>query len=216
MPLRLAVALAIAVLSVAPAVRAQSAPDPWAPPGAYVPPPPGAPLVHLTFTADRPGAVLVRRVPLMPGGQLDISGGFQGQIGSAVGQVAVCKAPCVADVPAGTSYAVGGLAFRQSPAFEITGAHPRVKVDAHVGTENGLIGGIVLASVGGLVGLVGLSIVPIAILEDSRTLALVSAGGLVLGVAGVATGISMVVDSETKLDVRTAAVERGVRVGFVF
>jgi hypothetical protein len=222
--------IVVAVASLAaPVARAQSAPDPWAPGTQGAAPPPAAPAaagappaVWVTVAADQPGAVLVRHVAA-PG--LDTAGGFQGQVGQTT-RVPVCKAPCGMYVPAGATYAVGGTGYRQSPGFELTGRYPRVKVAARMGTENGLIGGIVLAAAGGFVGLVGLALVPVGFIEDSNGLKVAGGVAFGAGLAGLITGISMAAGSETKIEVQQAAVapaRRGSRAaigltpfGFVF
>ena len=210
-PIVVGAVAALAALLTAPAARAQ-APAPgrnqWAPAAPPAAPPPGArrgggpPLVYVTVVADRPDAVLLQQVPAPYG--LDTAGGFQGQVGQT-SRVQVCKAPCGAYVPAARTYAVGGTGYRQSPGFELTGHYPRIKVAARVGTENALLGGIVLAGAGAFTGLVGLGLLPFAVYKHSTSLEIGAAAALGLGIAGFATGISMASGSETKVELETAA-----------
>jgi hypothetical protein len=157
----------------------------------------GGGTVHVVVEASEPGAVLLRQTPSQQ--RVDTAGGFQGNVGLAMENKQVCAAPCSADVPAGASYAVGGLGFRQSRPFVLTGENPTVKVSAQVGTENAFIGGIFLGVGGGLVGLVGLPLIPVGLIVDKPALSIVGGGLVVAGIAGVVTGIIMAAGSETKL-----------------
>lgn len=153
--------------------------------------------VHVVVEASEPGAVLLRQTPSQQ--RVDTAGGFQGNVGVTMESKQVCAAPCRADVPAGGSYAVGGVGFRQSRPFVLTGENPTVKVSAQVGTENAFIGGIFLGAGGGLVGFAGLVTLPIGIFLDKPGVTIVGGVLLVAGVAGVVTGIMMAAGSETKL-----------------
>jgi hypothetical protein len=147
--------------------------------------------------------VLLRQTPSQE--RVDTAGGFQGNVGLTMESKQVCTAPCSADVPAGSAYAVGGLGLRQSRPFLLTGENRTVKVDAQVGTENAFIGGIFLGVGGGLVGLVGLPLIPVGIIVDKPAVSIVGGVMLGAGIAGVVTGIMMAAGSETKLTLTPGA-----------
>ena len=151
--------------------------------------------VYVTLEADAPGAVLVRPAP--SDRRMDAQGGFNGNLGLTSESKPVCVSPCAVSVPAGSTFAVGGLGFRQSRPFMLTGENPSVKVSAHVGTENALIGGIVLGAGGGLVGVVGLGLLPIGFIEHSNGLKVAGGVMFVGGAVALVSGIMMAAGSET-------------------
>jgi hypothetical protein len=136
---------------------------------------------------------------------VDTQGGFNGNLGLTYESKQVCVSPCAVSVPAGSTFAVGGLGLRQSRPFMLTGDNPSVKVSAHVGTENAFIGGIVLGAGGGLVGVVGLGLVPIGFIENSNGLKVAGAVMLVGGAVALVSGIMMAAGSETTVTLLPSA-----------
>jgi len=158
--------------------------------------------VTVVLEADDPGAALMLQTPAPRG--LD-QGGLNGNVGLIMASSPLCAAPCAARVPAGSTLAVGGRGLRQSRPFVVSGDNATVRVGAEVGTENALVGGIILGAGGGLVGLVGLAMLPIAFFVDSTSLKIASAVMIPAGIAGVVGGITMAAGSETKIRVEPGA-----------
>jgi hypothetical protein len=153
--------------------------------------------VYVTLDTNEPSAALFRQIPSER--RVDAQGGFHGNLGLTFESKQVCVAPCGVSVPAGSTLAVGGLGFRQSRPFVLTGENPSVKVNAQVGTENAFIGGIFLGAGGGLVGLVGLGLLPAGFVLDNNGLKIAGGVMLVGGAVALVSGIMMAAGSETKI-----------------
>jgi hypothetical protein len=178
--------------------------------GARPKPPEGeARTVRVDLQSTRPEAALVR-IAARPGG---LDGNFNGSLaGSSEGQL-VCVAPCGLAVAPGR-FVVGGPGLRQSEVFELTGRNPGVRIAADPGTEGKLTGGIVLAGLGALSGLVGLGMIEVSAIDGydryddgytSRQRApsqLLPVGLALLGLGAVVgvIGVVMAANSQTKVE----------------
>jgi hypothetical protein len=163
--------------------------------------------VKVDLQSPRPETALIR-ISTRPGG---LDGNFNGSLaGNSEGQ-RVCLAPCGLAVAPGR-FVVGGLGLRQSEAFELTGRNPSVRIVADPGTEGRLTGGIVLAGLGALTGLVGLGMLGASTADrydDGHTtsrqqlpseLLPVSLVLLGVGVVVAGIGVTMAAGSQTKVE----------------
>ncbi len=177
---------AAAVLALfAYSTPALAQPPAGAPPGP--PPPATAPGSAWVHVAGDPDIVLEARPP-------------QGE-----SWVAMCNAPCDRELPLDDSYRISGSGIQRSRVFTIAaqpGQHVVLEVSAH--STGGLVGGIVLASIGVVAEVTGLVLLLEGSLQslciwapcrDNPSADRLKTAGwvfLLLGTAGTATGVVLI------------------------
>jgi hypothetical protein len=115
--------------------------------------------------------------------------------------VGMCNAPCDRDLPLDSNYRIAGNGVRNSHAFKLSASRPgdRIIIAVNPASKGGFVGGIILASIGAPVFLLGGFVLLIVAAVDASTTHADTGGAKAvgwtmfgLGAAGIISGIVLI------------------------
>ncbi len=165
----------------------------------------GAPLQTAPATAAKPTVVVAPAPGPQGAAYVHIDADSDIRIERQVGAqwVGMCNAPCDRDLPLEGIYRIAGAGVRNSHTFHLSASHPgdRIIIAVNPASKGGFVGGIILASIGAPVFILGGFVLLIVAAVDASTHSDTGAAKAVgwtmfgIGAAGIIGGIVLIANN---------------------